>query len=316
MRKIDLERAFPQTPTGFHQSVEQTLLNLKEEPMKKSALRVVMLAALITTLLAGIAYAVIQYGQEWSFDTRFTNFQNHKPEEYRAIVDGLQKDLPYQVTGPATELVELQVLDAAWAPKKSIATLSLLAFARDEGGYELHDLQEMDTDGALVGRIDPDDEESRMDHWLWTTKGFGLPKDTMIHPEKQLLLINNWGEIFIGESDTALPMGSSDSFTTSDGPVMSVYMFDLDLLDSAAIDAMIDLENVPEGYDKTEYNNMQKETLRWLKERGAKAAQAIIENTDDEGFLSLRYLFSVQTFQDNSFGEEIPGEIRFKVKIR
>lgn len=316
MRNIDLDRAFAPTPAAFSQGIDRTLLSLKEEPVKKITLRAVVIAAVITILLAGIAYAVIQYSQEWYFNTRYSNYPAHQPEKYQAIMDKVMAVKIQENTGAAAEIVRFEVQESAWAEDQEIATISLVSQPKDEKTYELHDLGEVDTDGAVVGRIDPDDEESRMDHFLWTTKGFGLPKDTMMDPSKQLLLINQWGRIFIGDTDAEMPQSSGDMFTTPEGPVMTIKMFDLTFLDDQKIEAKFNKAQVPEGMDKVEYLKMIEESIRRLKNQATASQEAIEKNTDAEGYLSLRFPYELQTLKDNVFSEPIPGELRFKIKIR
>ena len=315
MREVDLDRAFPGTPQVFSDRVEQTLHALKEEPMKRFTLRTAALTVAILLALAGIAYAAIQFGQEWYYDTRFTAYQEHEPEKHKAIIDNLQTDLPQEVTGPAAEWVDLRIQDLSWAADQSVVTLSMVATVRDEKAYELHSRWEMDTDGALVGRIDPEDEESRMDHWLWTYKGFGLPKDVMIDPAKQLLLIELSEELFIGDTAAVLPGYSYDVFTTQEGPVMSVVEYNLDLLDAQKIRGQYQPSIVPEGMTEAEHLAYIDQATQPLLTNAKAANEAIAANTDENGLLSLRFPFSVQTFQDNAYGEPVPGELRFKVKL-
>lgn len=315
MREVDLDRAFPGTPLVFSDRVEQTLHALKEEPMKRFTLRTAALTAAILLALAGIAYAAIHYGQEWYYDTRYTAYEEHKPEKYKAVMDNLQTGIPQEVTGPAAEWVDFHVLDAAWAPDQHVMTISMLATVKDDKTYEMHTIQEMDTDGATVGRIDPDDEESRMDHWLWTYKGFGLPKDVMIDPQKQLLIIDVWSNILIGDTDVPLPHSTSDYFTTQEGPVYA--NFEMDLLRLTPQEALAGMKfmEVQDGEDPVAHAAMIEKTKKYIIDSGEASAAAIAANTDENGLLSLRFPFSVQTFQDNAYGEPVPGELRFKVKL-
>ncbi len=76
MKRNDLDRAFPETPQAFSERIDQTLRRIKEEkPVKKITLKAVLVAALITLLAAGAAYALVSLGQEWYFNTRFTAYQ-------------------------------------------------------------------------------------------------------------------------------------------------------------------------------------------------------------------------------------------------
>lgn len=315
MRNMDWDRAFKQTPEVFTQRVQRTLLTLKEEPMKRFTLRTAVLAAAILLALAGVAYAAIQLGQGWYYNNRFTAYKEHEPEKHQAIMDNLQTGITQQISGPAADLVTIKVQDVAWAEEKDVMTLSMLATPKDDKAHELHSAWSMDVDGANVGEIDPDDEESRLHHWLWTDKGYGLPEEVMMDPSKQLLLVTVDYPMYIGDSQAEMPSSSSDIFTTPDGPVMMVYEFDLSMLQPETIDAIYAKVKVPEGQDETEYLKMIEEVKARLKGAGTAAAEAILTHTDEEGYLPLRFTFKVQTFQNDTYGEPVPGEVNFRIKV-
>ena len=44
--------------------------------------------------------------------------------------------------------------------------------------------------------------------------------------------------------------------------------------------------------------------------------KAIEENTNEDGYLSLRLPYSVTPFNNNEFGEAVQGILSFKVKIK
>lgn len=316
MREIDLDRAFAKTPPVFSGRVEKTLLTLKEEPVKKLTTRTLALALAIVLLVAGIAYAAIHYGQEWYFNNRGTYLRDHKPDVYQAVLDNLQTDIAQEVTGPAGELVTLKVQDAAWVEDKQVVTVGMLAGVRDAVSYELHATISMDTDGAMVGWIDPEDEESRMDHWLWTEKGFGLPKDTMLDPTKQLLLIELDDFTYIGDTQAQLPSSSYDVFTTKEGSVMALRTYDLSYLDISLVEGRFSTAKTPEGMDDEEYWTQIQESKDYVTRLGQDAVDAIKANMDESGRLKLRQPFYVQTFKDNAYDEEIPGELVFTLQIR
>ncbi|MDI9520510.1 MAG: hypothetical protein QM308_05050 [Bacillota bacterium] len=316
MRKMDLDRAFKETPPVFSGRVEQTLLNLKEEPMKKVTLRTIALAAAMLLALTGLAFAAIHYGQEWYFNNRDTGFKEHKPDVHQAILDNLQTDIAQKVTGPAGDIVTLQVQDAAWLEDKQIVTIGLLASLKEDAAYELHPLHAIDTDGATVGEIDPEDEESRLDHWLWTEKGFGLPKDVMTNPEKQLLLIELGNQTYIGDTQAELPASTFDVLATEEGSVMALWTYDLSYLDISLIDSRFSSGKTPESMSEEEYKAMIQESKDYLTQLGQDAIDAIRANMDENGRLKLRLPFHVQTLKDNVFGEEIPGELTFTLQIK
>ena len=316
MREIDLNQAFKPTPEVFSRRVEQTLRSIGEEKkMKRFTAKTAALSMALLIALAGIAYAAIHFGQPWYYDNRFDAYQKYEPKKYQAIMDSLQKDLSQEVTGPAAALVSLQVPDAAWVPAQGLATLSMLAQPLDEKAYELHSLWEMDVDGALVGRIDPQEEDSRVDHWLWTEKGHGLPRDVMLDPGKKLLLIDLGGEMYIGDTQATLPGYSFDAFTTKEGPVMAVTEYNLAMLEESTVREMFRLGETPEGMDREEYLKQQEESLkRWLADARA-AREAMEANTDKDGMLSLRFPFQVQPFEEGAYGEAVPGELCLRIKV-
>ena len=316
MKRHDLDRTFPQTPKVFSERIDQTLRKIKEgKPMKKFTARTVLIAAVITLAVGGIAYAVITLGQEWYYNTRFTAYQQHEPDKHQAIMENMQTDIPQESTGAAAGLVDIKVQDASWAQVKQVFTLSLTAGIKDSGKYELHALWEMDGDGYFDPLLVPGDSESRNVHWLWTSKGHGLPKDVMIDPGKQLLLIDLMRDLYIGETPTVLPGYSADVFTTEEGPVMAVHEYDLKLADKAEVEKLFQNNEIPEGIDEAQFiqdNQQQKERLM-LQADAVK--QAIEDNTDGEGYLSLRLPYSVIPLINNEFGEGVEGVAYFKINI-
>ena len=66
MKRFDLDKAFPETPKAFSERIDQTLRTIKEEKyVRKFTVRTMLIAAVITLAVGGIAYAVITLGQEW-----------------------------------------------------------------------------------------------------------------------------------------------------------------------------------------------------------------------------------------------------------
>ena len=316
MKRFDLDQAFPETPKGFSERIDQTLRTIKEEkPVKKLTVRTILIAAAITLAVSGIAYAVITLGQEWYYNTRFTAYQQNEPDKHQAIMDSMQTDIPQESNGTAANLVDVKVQDASWAGERQVFTLSLTASAKDTGKYELHSLSEMDGDGLYAASIDSGDPESRNVHWLWTSKGYGLPNDVMADPDKRLLLIDLMRDLYIGETATVLPGYMTDVFTTDEGPVMAVHEYDLKLADTAEVEKMFRDIEIPEGIDEALFildNKQQKERLMLQAEA---AKQAIEDNTDGEGYLSLRLPYSIIPFQNDEFGEAMEGAANFKVYI-
>ena len=316
MKRFDLDKAFSETPKGFSERIDQTLRTIKEEKhVKKLTVRTILIAAAITLAVGSIAYAVITLGQEWYYNTRFTAYQQHEPDKHQAIMENMQTDIPQESNGTAANLVDVKVQDASWAGEKQVFTLSLTASAKDTGKYELHSLSEMDGDGLYAANIDAGDPDSRNVHWLGTSKGFGLPKDVMTDSGKQLLLIDLEKDLYIGETQSVLPGYMTDVFTTEEGPVMAVHEYDLKLAETAEVEKMFQDIEVPEGIDEAQFildNQQQKERLMLQAEA---AKQAIIDNTDGEGYLSLRLPYSIIPFSNNEFGEAMEGVANFKVYI-
>ena len=316
MKRFDLDKAFPETPKAFSERIDQTLRTIKEEKyVRKFTVRTMLIATVITLAVGGIAYAVITLGQEWYYNTRFTAYQQHEPDKHQAIMDNMQTEIPQESNGAAAGLVNIKVEDASWAQEKQVFTLSLTAKVKDSGKYELHAMSEMDGDGLYAASVDAGDPESRNVHWLWTSKGYGLPNDVMADPDKQLLLIDLMRDLYIGETATVLTGYMKDVFTTDEGPVMAVHEYDLKLADTADVEKMFRDIEIPEGIDEALFildNQQQKERLMLQAEA---AKQAIEDNTDGEGYLSLRLPYSVMPFINNEFGEAVEGAAHFRVYI-
>jgi hypothetical protein len=320
MKRNDLDRAFPETPQAFSERIDQTLRRIKEEkPVKKITLKAVLVAALITLLAAGAAYALVSLGQEWYFNTRFTAYQEHEPEKHKAIMDNLITDIIQENTGDAAKLVDIQVQDASWAKEQKVLTLSYAAILQNPDEYEMYALWELDQDGSWTPQLDPDDPDSRTEHWLFTHHGYGIPKDVMKDPAKRLLLIDPMREVYIGQTDVAMPIWMSDILTSPDGPVICLQEFDLKQLEDAEIRKDYEGRTEPVGWSKAEGGDYQQylkdEETRLLK-RAADMRAAITANTDKEGFLHLRMPYELWFYdlEKNDLDRSITGEITFKVK--
>lgn len=317
MKWSELDRAFPETPQVFTERIDQTLRQLKEEkPVKRITMRAVLAAALITLLVAGIAYAAISLGQEWYFNNRFTAYQEHEPAKHQAIMDNLQKDIIQTISGEADKLVSFKVEDSSWSNEQKLLTLSISAAALAPDKDELHDSGELDQDGAFTDKLDPDNPESRTEHWLWTDKGRGLPKDTMMDPGKRLLLIDLSGEFYIGDSQVPMPMWMSDHFTNEFGQVMALYEFDLKQMEDEEINRIYAEAKLPEGMDQAEFEKNQQTQKDRLLKRAGEMREAVARFTDKEGLLSLRFPYKVFELKDNVLTEIAGGEAAFKVKTK
>ncbi|MBE0601424.1 MAG: hypothetical protein IH607_06515 [Firmicutes bacterium] len=222
MKRDVLDRAFGPTAQLFTDRIDDTLYSLKEAApvnAKRFTLRTALIAALILLLLCGIAYAIVaMQGQEWYYDNRFTTLQEYHPEKHQAIMDNLQTEVPQEESYDEQGLVSVTVQDYAWSAGQNLFTLSVAARPVKEELYELYSFFALDPDGANVGVIDPDDPESRLEHWLWTDNGFGPPQEVMRDPNKQLLLVDfsHWKATIPG-TDIGILVYSMDDFIGEDG---------------------------------------------------------------------------------------------------
>lgn len=318
MKSYDLDSAFPHTPQVFSERIDQTLRQIKEEkPMRKITLRAVLMAALITLLVAGAAYAVINLGQEWYFGTRFTAYQEHEPEKHQAIMENLQTDIIQENSGEAAGWVNLKVQDAAWAKEQKVLTLSFAASALSPDKEEMYALGELDQDGLWTAQPDPEDPEARLEHWLFTSQKHGLPQDVMNDPNKRLLLIDVMTDVHIGTSDVAMPMWMTDTFTSPEGPVITIQEYDLSQLEDAEIRKNYENRSTPEGWSQADYEQYLRKEEAGLLARAEDIRQAIAQATDANGYLPLRMPYKVWFFdlEKNDMGEGVDGEITFKVKV-
>ncbi len=318
MKRTDLDRAFPETPQAFSERIDQTLRQIKEEkPMKKITLRAVLAAALITLLIGGIAYAAISLGQEWYFNNRFTAYQEHEPEKHRAIMDNLTKDILQENRGEAAELVSLKVQDASWSKEQKVLTVSYSAQVKDPAKDEMYALWELDQDGSWALQLDPDDPDSRTEHWLFAPHAQGIPRDVMKDPAKRLLLMDYAGDVYIGDSGVMMPMWMSDILSREEGPVICLQEFDLKQLEDAEIRKNYENRATPQGWDKADYEKYLRDEEARLLKRAGEMRGALAAGIDGDGFLSLRFPYKVWMYdlEKNEPGRSLDGEIVFKVKM-
>ncbi|NMD37109.1 MAG: hypothetical protein GYA87_00315 [Christensenellaceae bacterium] len=273
MNANDLDKAFKPTPYIFTETLNKTLHGLEEVPtMKKITTRTVLIVALITALTLGIVYAAVSYGQQWYYETRFTAFEEHRPDVYKEVIKALDNNIKQENIGDGAKVVDFKVEDSAWVENSDIFTLSFTAKAVDEVENELHGMMEMDVDG-----------EDREEHWLWTKKGCGVPKDVMEDPNKQLILIDVFSYengLKIGNSGVELPISSYDVFTDEEGVVFIQVEANLDYIKK----------------DKN-ISNAINETLK-------------------DSMLMLKMLYQVYYFKDNAFVNPVEGELIFEVKVK
>lgn len=322
MTRNDLDQALGITPPEFSVRIHDTLRTLKEEPdMHLKHIRRALLVALILLLVVGVAVAlVITRGQDWYYHNRFTAYEEYEPEKQEAILNHLTTDIPQEKSD--TGVVSVTVQDASWAPQNGVATLSFSARPLHPDQDELHDMWDLDQDGSWSDTLDPEDPDSRTEHWLWVDKGYGLPADMMDDPAKRLLLFDSGdNQVFIGRVGTyALPGYSFDHFQGEDGAIINVLEFDLTQLDVAKVQAQFDAQTFdPEwGISEEAWKAGQAESLRVLTSYAQVASAAIAENTDKNGLLTLRYQYAVVPLENGQLltGERVQGEVIFQIKIR
>lgn len=307
-----LQRLYPAMDAAFAQRMEQMIRHLspskEDEKVKRWTLHTVFVWALLAVLCMATAYAVIQYGLGWYYDTRFTAYQEHDPAKHAAIMSNLQSILPQAAHGD--ELIHIQVTEASWAPEEQVMVVALEAIPRNPEAYELHPMWNLDADGAYVGKggaENPEaDGEDRAVHWLWTTEGFG-PVEEMIAPGKQLLLLDA-GDVYL-EGNQVLGDGSSlDSFVTEDGVVHTVLEIRLDMLAKSYEAAMRQ-----QMADNPAYaSHLEKRLAANLEIRRA------IEE-DEDGVITFTVPYTTTLYSNNDQqlyqgGRE--GTIAFEMKIR
>lgn len=231
MMSEDLDRALGKTPPSFDEKMRRTLRGLPQEKIRQHAnLRRAAALGLALAALCSTAVALVSQGLNWYYNNRFTAYQQHEPERYKAIINHLQTDVVQTKT--ADDEIDIAVTEVSWAPEQQMMVVELTAVARDAEHMELHPMDNLDADSAYVGKgnlgLYPYDEEAREEHWLWTEKGFG-PVADMIAPEKELLLVEcGWvyldGNVLIGD------MSSMDCYVGEDGSVHFILEVRIDSL--------------------------------------------------------------------------------------
>ncbi len=318
MKRHELDRAFPETPPVFSARIDQTLRQIKEEePVKKITFRAVLVAAMVTLLIGGIAFAAISLGQEWYYNNRFTAYKEHKPEKHQAIMDNLVTNIAQENAGEAAKLVDLKVQDASWSKEQRVLTISYAASALFPDKDEMYAYWELDQDGVYTVEIDPDDPDSRTEHWLFASHAHGIPRDVMKDPNKRLLLIDPMRDVYIGNSGVTMPMWASDILTNPEGIVFTLHEFDLKQLEDAEIAKNYENRGTPQGWTEADYEKYLKDEKARLLAKAKDMREAIANNTDAEGYLPLRMPYELWFFdlEKNEVGDKIDGELSFKVKV-
>lgn len=313
--KLDQERLqnlYPAMEEAFVQRMNQLLHTLpakkEEEKVKRLTLQTVIVWALLAVLCMATAYAVIQYGLDWYYDTRFTAYQEHEPEKHAAIMENLQTGFAQSAIGD--ERIHVQVTEASWAREEQVMVVALSATPKEPETYELHPMWNLDADGAYVGKGGAEqpasDGEDRSVHWLWTRDGFG-PVEQMVTPGKQLLLLDT-GDVHLN-GNVVLGDGSSmDAFVTDDGVVHTVLEVRLDMLE--------------DSYEETMRQQIAQmpEYAAYMEERLAanlEIRRAILEDEDGKITFTVPFTTTLYTEDDEQLyqgGQD--GEIAFELNIR
>ena len=229
-----LQKLYPPMDEGFGQRMEWMILSLpsrkEDEKVKRFTIQTVIVWALLAMLCMATAYAVIQHGLDWYYNTRFTAYQEHEPQKHAAIMNHLQSGLSQTVAGDA--LIRIEVTEASWVQEEQVMVVALEATPRNPDTHELHPMWNLDADGAYVGeggaKYPSADGEDRSVHWLWAKNGFG-PVEQMVEPGKQLLLLDT-GNVYLSGSEIVGDGSSMDSFVAEDGTVHTVLEVHLDML--------------------------------------------------------------------------------------
>jgi len=307
-----LQNLYPSMEKTFAQQMEQMIhmfpVQKEKQTTKRWMLRTMLIGALVAVLCMATAYAVIQYGLDWYYRTRFTAYQEHEPEKHAAIMNHLQSGLSQTVTGDA--LIDIQVKEAAWVPDERTMVVALTATPKDGQTHELHPMWNLDADGAYVGEGGAEnpasDGEDRAVHWLWTQDGFG-PVKQMIAPGKQLLLLEV-GDVYLNGNLMLGDGGSMDSFVAEDGVVHTVLEIRLDML--------------AEGYEEAIRQRIadQPDNARYLgKSLAANLETRRFIEQDADGVVTFTVPFTTTPYTEDDqqlYQGGHQGSIAFDVKIK
>ena len=307
-----LQKLYPPMEEAFAQRMERMIHGFpaqkEDATVKRLTLHAVLIWALLAVLCMATAYAVIQYGLDWYYDTRFTAYQEHEPEKHAAIMGNLQSVLAQSVTGD--ERIHVRVTEASWAREEQVMVVALTATPKEPETYELHPMWNLDADGAYVGKGGTEqsasDGEDRAVHWLWTRDGFG-PVEQMVTPGKQLLLLDT-GNVHLNGNMVLGDGSSMDAFVTDDGVVHTVLEVRLDMLE--------------DSYEETMRQQIAQmpEYAAYMEERLAanlEIRRAILEDEDGKITFTVPFTTTLYTEDDEQLyqgGQD--GEIAFELNIR
>lgn len=307
-----LQNLYPTMEEAFAQRMEQMISTLpgkqQEQSSKRFVLRSVLVGVLIAVFCMATAYAVIHYGLDWYYRTRFTAYQEHEPDKYAAIMEHLQSGLSQTAAGD--DWVHIQVTEASWAAEERVMVVELTATPRNPAAYELHPMWNLDADGAYVGEGGAEnpasDGEDRAVHWLWTKDGFG-PVEQMIAAGKELLLLDV-GDVYLNGILVLGDGSSMDSFLAEDGMVHTVLEIRLDMLAAGYEEAM--RQQMAGNPDYAPY--LQKRLTDNLETR------RFIEQ-DEDGVVTFTIPFTTTRYNEDDqqlYQGGQKGTIAFDVKIK
>lgn len=278
-QKNRIDQAFGNTPEGFSRRMQSTLAQC--QPVRRAAqrkpMRVLAFAAALV-LLCGTAAAVLaSHGMLWWMDNRWQYIQQYNPDLYAQIRRSLQQDIQ-QLDLDGDGMLTVTVQDAAWLQDQAFIAIQAVC---DQGKYEMHPYYNFDVDGGLSDNPLANEESDHYLHWLWTEKGFGLPKDVMLDSTKQLLVFYG-DQVFVGSPDGPELLGAYDVLRADDG---NTVLFALE-------------------YDRKSFES--KEVIT-----------AIEQYTDKDGYLTLCYPYEARLFANDTFGPAITqGCVNFKIKVQ
>ncbi len=307
-----LKRGYPAISPEFESRMRVMIHRLssqkEEPPMKRTALKTVLVFSLITILLCSTAFALLSGGLEWYYNTRFTAYQTYEPEKYAAILQNLQTDIPQ--TASAQQQIRIGVQDAAWVEEQNFLAVSFAAAPLSPDTTELHPMWNLDADGSYVGpEGDPSPEsdgEDRAIHWLWVNGAFG-PVEEMIAPGKQLLLLE-LDQLYLNGDQLSDLATSMDAFRDEAGNVYTVLEAQLDFMRADYEEEMRQrMETHPEW--KADYQAQLEKGLR---------LRSIIENAPD-GMVNVTAVYTLTPYSADDallYQGGQTGEISFQLQVK
>ena len=216
----------PEIPAGTHYAFLSAVSQGKEGKIMKKKISAGLVFALILILVtvASIAASVV-YDLKWWYSERTA-----APDE-----EMIQKIVENRVENPEQKqgednLVNIMVQETAMVPEKGTVTIAYKITPKDPEHYELHNLYELDVDGAYMGKdyVPPEDADEELEernyHMMWRSNPDG--EDNRIGPVMEMMDDSSKHLLFIDlQYDKTSPdpgLASMDEFRTPEGEV--IYM--------------------------------------------------------------------------------------------